>query len=107
MEAAAFAEADADTTSQGKGKCKGKGKRKALAEQDRNGGSAKRRSKANETPSISDMKGRKIRKSFDGVWYDGTITKVYAKDKQVCVVYADGDTEDIELAEVLTFLTEE
>ena len=51
------------------------------------------------TPSIRDMEGRVIRKEFDGVWFDGTVTKVYAKDAQVRVVYSDGDTEDLELAE--------
>ena len=79
------------------GKAKAKGKEAAPAPP---GKKAKRATAANSaTPSIRDMEGRVIRKEFDGVWFDGTITKVYAKDEQVRVVYSDGDTEDLELHE--------
>jgi hypothetical protein len=51
------------------------------------------------------IKGRQIRKDFDGVWFVGTITTLYPEDKQVKVVYSDGDSEDLDLAEAYIYLT--
>lgn len=56
------------------------------------------------TPSISDIKGRRVRKKFGRSWHTGTITKDFTKDNQVHVVYDDEDREDLDLADAYSIL---
>jgi len=56
------------------------------------------------TPAISDIKGRRVSKKFGRKHFKGTITRVYTQDKQVRVVYDDGDKEDLDLIDAYALL---